>query len=123
MVYKQRYERQSIKIPNNFWGLKGANKLFLNIKGQLIPSNEHVKRLGDNIDNSLKFQTHVKELCKKVNQKVYAFGRLRPYLGEQKSKLLLNFVVMSNFSYCPLKWLFCSKVANNEINRTHKHEL
>ena len=90
MIYKQRYERQSIKIPNNVWGLKGANKLFLNIKGQLIPSNEHVKLLGDNIDNSLKFQTHVKELCKKVNQKKYAFGRLRPYLGEQKSKLLLN---------------------------------
>ena len=49
-----------------------------------------------------------------------AFGRLRPYLGEQKSKLLLNSVVISNFSYCPLIWLFCSKVANNEINRTHK---
>ena len=37
-----------------------------------------------------------------------------------KSKLLLNSVVMSNFSYCPLIWSFCSKVANNEINRTHK---
>ena len=32
-------------------------------------------------------------------------------------------MVMSNFSYCPLIWLFCSKVANNEINRTHKHAL
>ena len=28
--------------------------------------------------------------------------------------------MMSNFSYCPLIWLFCSKAANNEINRTHK---
>ena len=37
-----------------------------------------------------------------------------------KSKILLNSVVMSNFSYCPLIWLFCSKVAKNEINRTHK---
>ena len=54
---------------------------------------------------------------------MYAFGRLRSYLGEQKSKLLLNSVVMSNFSYCPLIWLFCSKVANNEINRTHKRAL
>ena len=30
---------------------------------------------------------------------------------------------MSNFSYCPLIWLFCSKGANNEINRTHKRAL
>ena len=65
----------------------------------------------------------MKEICKKVNQKLYAFGRLRPFLGEQKSKLLLNSVVMSNFSYCPLIWLFCSKAANNEINRTHKRAL
>ena len=104
-------------------GVKEAKKLCLNTKGQLIPSNEHVKLLGVNIDNSLKFESHVKEICKKVNQKVYAFGKLRPYLEEQKSKLLLNSVVMSNFSYCPLIWLFCSKVANNEINRTHKRAL
>ena len=91
--------------------------------GQLIPSSEHVKLQGVEIDNSLKFETPLKEICKKVNQKVYAFGRIRPYLGEQKSKLLLNSVVMSNFSYNPLIWLFCSKVANNEINRTHKRAL
>ena len=30
---------------------------------------------------------------------------------------------MSNFSYFPLIWLFVSKVANNEINRTHKRAL
>ena len=29
-------------------------------------------------------------------------------------------MVMSNFSYFPLIWLFCSKGAKNEINRTHK---
>ena len=103
-----------------FLGLKGAKKLCLYKDGQLIPSSKHVKLLGVNIGNSLKFETHVKEIWKKVNQKVYAFGRLRPYLGEPKSKLLLNSVAMSNFSYCPLIWLFCSKVANNETNRTHK---
>ncbi len=58
-----------------------------------------------------------------INQKVHAFGRLRPYLGEQKSKLLLNSVVLSNFTYCPLIWLFCSKVANTAINKTNKRAL
>ena len=41
----------------------------------------------------------MKELCKKVNQNLCAFGRLRPYLGEPKSKLLSNSVVMSNLSF------------------------
>ena len=73
------------------------------------------------IDNALKFDTHVHGICKKANQTLHAFGRLRPYLGNDKSKLLLNPVILLNFSYCPLIWLFCSKTANNEIDRTHKH--
>ena len=81
------------------------------------------KLLGVNIDNSLNFEAHIKELCRKINQKVHAFGRLRPFLGKQMSKLLLNSVAMSNFSYFSLIWLFCSKGANNESNRTHKRAL
>ena len=75
------------------------------------------------IDNALKFVTHVQSICKKANQKLHAFGRLRPYLGSDKSKLLLNAVVLSSFSYFQLIWLFCSKAANNDINRTHKRAL
>ena len=100
-------------------GRKDIAKPCLNINGLLIPSSKQVKLLGVNSDNSLNLEAHVKE-CRKVNQKVQAFGRLRPFIGEQKSRLLLSSVIMSNFSYCPLIWLFCSKGANNKINRTHK---
>ncbi len=71
------------KFQIMFLGLKDKNKIFLSMKGQLIPASDHVKLLGVKIDNSLKFEIHVKELCKKVNQKVHAFGRLRPYLGSK----------------------------------------
>ena len=67
--------------------------------------------------------THLQSIWKKANQKLHAFGRLGPYLASDKSKLLLNAVVLSNFSYCPLIWLFCSKIATNDINRTHKRAL
>ena len=75
------------------------------------------------IDNALKFDTHVQSVCKKANQKLHVFGRLRPYLGSDKSKLLISALVLSNSSYCPLIWLFCSKTANNDINRTQKRAL
>ena len=111
------------KFQIMFLGLKRKNELCLNINGQLITPSEHDKLLGVTIDNALKFDTHVHKLCKKANQKLHAFGRLRPYLGSDKSKLLLNAVVLSHFSYCPLIWLLCSKTANNDINRTHKRAL
>ena len=36
---------------------------------------------------------------------------------------MCNAVILSNFNYCPLIWLFCNKGANKEIDRTHKHAL
>ena len=111
------------KFQIMFLGQEDISKLCLNINGLLTSSSMQVKLLGVDINNLLKFDAHIKELCRKVNQKVHAFGRLGPFLGEQKAMLLFNSVIMSNLSYCPLIWLFCSKGANNEINRTHKRAL
>ena len=123
MAYRQWHESQSLKFQIMFLGQEEMSKLCRIINGLLIPSSKQVKLLAVNIDNSLKVEGHIKELCRKVNQKVHAFERLRPFLGEQRSKLLFNSVVMSKFSYCPPIWLFCSKGVNNEINRTNKRAL
>ena len=104
-------------------GLKIDNLLCLNIGGQKITQSEHVKLLGVQIDNKLNFNVHAKDLCKKMNQKLCAFSRIRPFLNREKAKILLTSIFMSNLSYCPLIWMFCSKSANNEINRRNKRAL
>ena len=38
-------------------------------------------------------------------------------LNTIKKRLLLNSVMQSQFSYCPLTWMFCSRSLNNLINR------
>ena len=38
----------------------------------------------------------------------------------KKAKLLLNTVVMSNFQYCSLIWLFWNNTVDNLINKTTK---
>ena len=45
------------------------SKLCLKISGNLILSSNQVKLLGVNIDNSLKFEAHARELCRKVKKK------------------------------------------------------
>ena len=54
-----------------------------------------------------------------MNQ-IHVFSSLRPFLGEQKSELLLISVLMLNFSLCPLILLLFSKGENNILTRTHK---
>ena len=55
------------KFQTMFLVLMGTNKLRLNMQDQFIPSNEHIKLLGVDIDNSFKFETHVKGRCRKLN--------------------------------------------------------
>ena len=47
---------------------KWKQKLRININGVKIPAKEHVKILGAEIDNKLKFDEHVEALCQKVNK-------------------------------------------------------
>ena len=44
-------------------------------------------------------------------------------LKTEKAILLCKITVLENFNYCPLIWMFSSKAANKEINRTHKRAL
>ena len=90
------------------------------MNGRIGLEDKQVKLLRVTIDNSLNFNSRTKEICGKVNQKTSALSILRGYISEKKAKLLLNTVVTSNFQYCPLIWLFCSKAADNLINRTTK---
>ena len=59
---------------------KRTSKPCLDTKGY-FPSSEHVKPLGVKFDNKLKFETHMKELCQKLNQKCMHL-ELRSSLGE-----------------------------------------
>ena len=66
------------KFQIMFLGQKDLSKLCLNINGLLITSSKQVKLLRVNIDNSAKFEAHIKELCRKVSQKFHV-SRLRPF--------------------------------------------
>ena len=111
------------KFQLMFLGLKETEHLGLNIKGQIICASEKVKLLGVTIDKKLTFGQHVEDLCMKVSTKVKAFSRLSNYINFNQARILFNAVIMSNFNYCPLIWLFCSKAANSTINRVHKRAL
>ena len=103
-----------------FLGLKDERCLLLNIEGKTLPTTDTVKLLGIQIDNKLKLNKHIHGLCSKVHQKVGAFARLNTYLSPDQATEICNTIILSNFNYCPLVWLFCSDAANDEINGAHK---
>ena len=62
-------------------------------------------------------------LCKKVGQKVSALARIVKFLPFYKRRVLLKTFIESQFSYCSLIWMFCSREMNRKINHIHERAL
>ena len=43
--------------------------------------------------------------------------------GHRKRRVIHNVLITSQFSYCPLVWMFHSRTLNNQINKIHKKAL
>ena len=97
-----------------------SDKVSICVDNYNIKSSKCEKRLGIKIDNKLNFNTHVDEICKKAGQKLNALSRVTPYMDLSKRRILLNAFFISQFSYCPLVWMFHSRGKNNKINRIHE---
>ena len=59
--------------------------------------------------NKLTFASHRKSISRKAGQKQNSLSRISPYLETNKKYLLFKSMVKSQFSYCPLVWMFCSQ--------------
>ena len=79
--------------------------------------------MGIKIDNKLDFSEHVSAVCKKVSLKLHALARISNYMSTLKLRIILKAFIESQFSYCPLVWMFHSRTLNNRINNLHERAL
>ena len=88
-----------------------------------IKNSTKEKLLGAKFDSNLSFENHVTSLCKKASQKLHALGRISHCMDLTKLRKLMKAFITSQFSYCPLIWMFHSRNLNNKINRTRERAL
>ena len=102
---------------------KHSNDVSVNVEDEIIIGSQSVKLLGVTIDNKLDFNEHVSKICKKVSTKLHALARISHFMTPEKLRLILKAFIESQFSYCPLLWMFHSRALNNRINRLHERAL
>ena len=95
----------------------------MNIDGSNVENKKEQKLLGIKFDSSLSFKGHITSLCKKASQKLHALARIVNYMDLPKRKVLMKAFITSQFSYCPLIWMFHSRILNNRINNIHERAL
>ena len=67
--------------------------------------------------------SHVNAICKKAGQRLHALASISSYLNVDKLRIMMNTFVMSQFSYCPLIWMFHDRSVNKKINKIHEGAL
>ena len=93
------------------------------IENEIIKNSLQEKLLGIVIDNRLTLEPHVENLCKKAGQKLHALARIANYMDIIKNHSIMNAFILSQFSYCPLVWMFHSRKLNHRINKIHERAL
>ena len=97
--------------------------IWAKVGGELIWESAEVKLLGVTIDKNLNFNSYLSIVCKNVGQKVTALARIVKLLPFHKRRMILKTFIESQFSYCPLVWMFCTREMNRKINHIHERAL
>ena len=95
----------------------------LKIGDTTIKSASYVILLGITIGSKLNFKEHINNIVKKAYDKLYALGRLRKFQTLEKAKILACSMIESQFTYCPLIWMFCSKTDLQRVEKVQYKSL
>ena len=97
--------------------------MILKIDNTMVIETHLVKLLGMRIDSDLTFCKQINFMYKKASQKLNALSRLCYLMSFHKRKMLMNAFFNSQFTYCPLVWMFCGRQINSKIDNLHHRAL
>ena len=82
-----------------------------------------LKPLGITLNNKLKFDKHVSNICSKANRKLSTLTRVAKFLPFNKRRILFKAFIEAQFRYCFLVWMFHGMQINDKINKLHERTL
>ena len=69
------------------------------------------------------FDSHISNICFKANQKLSVLSRSAGLLTFDRKPIIFKAFFESQFKYCHLIRVFCSRTANNRIDKLHEQAL
>ena len=114
-----------LMMQNVFYMLFGSKSpgTSVNIGKTCIEQPDKEKLPGITLDKDLDFKCHVENICRKAGQKLHALARVAKFMDQEKLQTVMNAFILSQFSYCPVVWIFHDRNVNNKINKIHERAL
>ena len=121
------FERNYMKLNSDkchlFLSGHHYEEMFINIGNNRIWESQNVELYGITIEKDLKFHEHVNKICSKASRKLNILSRMRSFLSAGKKRIIFKSFIESQFKYCPLIGVFCSRKSNNKIYRLNERSL
>uniref|UniRef100_A0A8C1L0A4 Reverse transcriptase domain-containing protein n=1 Tax=Cyprinus carpio TaxID=7962 RepID=A0A8C1L0A4_CYPCA len=102
---------------------KAKEKLIIRINQEEIEEVNDFKFLGVILDPGLKFDKHVKKLCKTVKTNLNCFRMIRHYIPLKAAQLFMHAMIFSHLSYCVTVWSQASQSTVKPIISLYKQAL
>ena len=103
-------------LLTEFW-FKYHQHEFLSEDSTIVSSAEEHVILEITIGFRLTFYSHLKQLCKKVANKLNALTKIAPYHSHNQRRLIYTSFFTRQLSYWPLIWTVFFKKSNHVINK------
>ena len=101
----------------------GDVSISISIQDDIIIPSDHIKVLGITLDDSLKFDLHIADMCKKASLQINALKRVSKFLTQDSPKSIYRSFIAANFNYCPISWIFCGKKNTTKLEKLQERAL
>ena len=85
----------------------------------ILPNCDKLEMLGVTVDDMLKFDIHVSNICRKVSEEVAVLKSMQEKYTSSLYKTRKNIYtlfIVPHFSSCAQTWHFCNKVSADNAN-------
>ena len=101
----------------------GGVNIPLSVYSNILYPTDEIKVLGVTLDDSLNFKFHVTDICSRAFRQINLFKRFAKYLKIDRWLSVYKRFIQSNFSHCPLAWIFMWKENSNKLEKLQERAL
>ena len=89
-------------------------------ENNIIPNSDALQMLGVTVDDMLKFDKQVANICRKVSQQVTFLKRMRNRLPFDIRKNIYMSFIVPRFDYCAQTWHFRNKSSAEKLEKVNE---
>ena len=117
VVRAKRNEERRFQIPSNCNAMAKSQVIpQFYCESTAIPITGELEMLGVAVDDKMKFERHIGNLCRKVSEQIAVLE------FESRKCLYLRFII-PHFNFCSETWHFCNKNITAKLEKVNERAL